>query len=299
MIFQDLLKGYTRKNVLASSIMKIDLSKAYDTVDSQFMEAMLSQLCFPSRFINWIMTCLKGTKYHLLMNDDLVLFSKGNLNSVKIIQEAFTKICNATGLSANKAKSQIFFGRVKDDIKLKILELVQIEEETFPLKYLGVNLRTTKWKASKGKKENRSKLHLASWEKVCLLKKLGGIGFREGKKWNKALIAKYLWAISSKQDNLWVKWINSIYLKGQSIWSYQSKQDTSWYFKKLLNIRVSTSKSSLSLVVIGKKFSASKYYNRTEWLSKLKNGSGKYIGRSLSKISATGVRQLSKASKTE
>ncbi|XP_062100689.1 uncharacterized protein LOC133806613 [Humulus lupulus] len=31
--FQDLLKGYTRKNISARCIMKIDLSKAYDTID--------------------------------------------------------------------------------------------------------------------------------------------------------------------------------------------------------------------------------------------------------------------------
>ncbi|XP_060965679.1 uncharacterized protein LOC133034584 [Cannabis sativa] len=61
MIFQDLLKGYSRKNISARCIMKIDLSKAYDTVDWLFVEDLLKLFCFPSRFISWIMTCLKGT----------------------------------------------------------------------------------------------------------------------------------------------------------------------------------------------------------------------------------------------
>ncbi|XP_062114776.1 uncharacterized protein LOC133826231 [Humulus lupulus] len=68
MIFQDLLKGYTRKNISARCLMKIDLSKAYDTVDWHFVEELLKHLCFPSRFIGWILVCLKGTKYNLLMN---------------------------------------------------------------------------------------------------------------------------------------------------------------------------------------------------------------------------------------
>uniref|UniRef100_A0A803PRQ9 Reverse transcriptase domain-containing protein n=1 Tax=Cannabis sativa TaxID=3483 RepID=A0A803PRQ9_CANSA len=300
---EDLLKGYTRKNVSARCIMKIDLSKAYDTVDWNFVEDLLRLLCFPSRFINWIMTCLKGTSYHLLLNgriqgsfkgkkghrqgdpmspllfvlvmeyltrllssysskkgfgfhplckhlrltnlcfaDDLVIFCKGNINSVRLIFEAFSKFCNDTGLSTNSSKSQIYFGGVREEIKALILDIVKIEEGGFPLKYLGVQLRPTKWKASDcgiildklnrnlncwasrnlsfagraqlihsvllgirnywmsifiipskitaaidkscrdflwGRSGNKSKLHRASWEKVCLPKKLGGVGFRE------------------------------------------------------------------------------------------------------------------------
>ncbi|XP_062099812.1 uncharacterized protein LOC133805659 [Humulus lupulus] len=286
MIFQDLLKGYTRKNISARCIMKIDLSKAYDTVDWLFVEKLLKSLCFPSKFINWIMICLKG-------------------------------------LSANKSKSNIFFGGVKDEAKLKILDLMQMDEGTFPLKYLGVHLRPTKWKAADcgvildklhknlncwasrnlsfagraqlihlvllgirnfwmsifilpskvtaaidkccrdflwGSRGNRSEFHLPSWEKVCLPKNLGGIGFREGKKWNVAVMAKYIWASSSKQDCLWVKWINSIYLKNHTIWSIPFKQDMSWYFKKLIKVRQSTDYHSLQLAEKGGKFRVKKFY---------------------------------------
>ncbi|XP_062075831.1 uncharacterized protein LOC133779952 [Humulus lupulus] len=355
MIFQDLLKGYTRKNISARCIMKIDLSKAYDTVDWLFVEKLLKSLCFPSRFINWIMVCLKGTSYSLLMNGRIQGSFKGEKGLRQgdpispllfvLIMEYLTRLlahnagkkgfgfhplckhlrltnlCFADdliifckGLSASKTKSNVFFGGVKDEAKLKILDLMQMDEGTFPLKYLGVHLRPTKWKAADcgvildklhknlncwasrnlsfagraqlihsvligirnfwmgifilpskvtaaidkccrdflwGSRGNRSKLHLPSWEKVCLPKKLGGIGFREGKKWNMALMAKYIWASSSKQDCLWVKWINSIYLKDHTIWSIPIKQDMSWYFKKLLKLRQSTDYNSLKLAEKG------------------------------------------------
>ncbi|XP_062076005.1 uncharacterized protein LOC133780148 [Humulus lupulus] len=384
MIFQDLLKEYTRKNISARCILKIDLSKAYDTVDWHFVEELLKHLCFPSRFIDWILVCLKGTSYNLLMNgriqgtfkgekglrqgdpmspllfvlimeyltrllahcsgkkgfgfhpmckqlrltnlcfaDDLILFCKGNISSVRGIQEAFKKFCDSTGLSANKSKSQIFFGGVKEIIKVQTLDLVQMDEGSFPLKCLGVHIRPTKWKASdcgvildklnknlncwasrnlsfagraqlihsvllgirnfwmsifilpykitaaidkscrdflRGSKGNRSKLHLPSWEKVCLPKKLGGIGFREGKKWNMALMAKFLWATSTKQDCLWVKWINSIYLKEQIIWSVPIKQEMSWYFKKLLRLRQVTDEDSLRQAEKGGNFRIKHFY---------------------------------------
>ncbi|XP_062103395.1 uncharacterized protein LOC133814454 [Humulus lupulus] len=385
LIFQDLLKGYTRKHISARCIMKIDLSKAYDTVDWCFVEELLKHLSFPSRFIDWILVCLKRTRYYLLMNgriqgsfkgekclrqgdpispllfvlimeyltrllahssrkkgfgfhplckqlgltnlcfaDDLILFCKGNLSSVTHIQDAFKKFCSSTGLSANKSKSHIYFGGVKEDNKKKILELMQIEEGSFPLKYLGVQLRPTKWKASDcgvildklnknlncwasrnlsfagraqlihsvllgirnfwmslfilpykitaaidkscrdflwGVNGNRSKLHIPSWEKVCLPKNLGGIGFREGKKWNMALMAKCLWAISNKQDCLWVRWINSVYLKDHSIWTVPFKHDMSWYFKKLLRLSQIIDTSTLKQAVKGGKFRAKIFYS--------------------------------------
>uniref|UniRef100_A0A803QD36 DUF4283 domain-containing protein n=1 Tax=Cannabis sativa TaxID=3483 RepID=A0A803QD36_CANSA len=75
---------------------------------------------------------------------------------------------------------------------------------------------------------NRSKLHVALWEKVYLQKNYGGLGFKDVVKWNQAVLAKYIWAISSKSDLLWVKWVNNIYLKNNSIWTYVLKNDTSW-----------------------------------------------------------------------
>ncbi|XP_062080008.1 uncharacterized protein LOC133784748 [Humulus lupulus] len=62
LIFQDLIKGYNRKNSSPRCAMKIDLSKAYDSIDLDFLENLLNALCFPSKFIRWIMICLRGGK---------------------------------------------------------------------------------------------------------------------------------------------------------------------------------------------------------------------------------------------
>uniref|UniRef100_A0A803P5G6 Reverse transcriptase zinc-binding domain-containing protein n=1 Tax=Cannabis sativa TaxID=3483 RepID=A0A803P5G6_CANSA len=50
-----------------------------------------------------------------------------------------------------------------------------------------------------------SKIHVASWEKVCLPKAYGGLGFKDGAKWNHANLAKYIWAILAKRDLLWAR----------------------------------------------------------------------------------------------
>ncbi|XP_062075622.1 secreted RxLR effector protein 78-like [Humulus lupulus] len=68
MIFQDLIKNYGRAITSPRCAIKIDLSKAYDTVDWQFLEDLLKALYFPMKFIGWIMMCLRNTSYSLLMN---------------------------------------------------------------------------------------------------------------------------------------------------------------------------------------------------------------------------------------
>ncbi|XP_060960764.1 uncharacterized protein LOC133031301 [Cannabis sativa] len=71
LIFQDLIKNYGRKNTLARCAIKIDLSKAYNTVSWDFLEKWLNYLCFPSRFVNWIMLCIRSTSYNLVLNGRL------------------------------------------------------------------------------------------------------------------------------------------------------------------------------------------------------------------------------------
>ncbi|KAK4731424.1 hypothetical protein R3W88_024412 [Solanum pinnatisectum] len=51
--------------------------------------------------------------------------------------------------------------------------------------------------------ENTSRSPLIAWEKVCRSKKEGGLGIMDCMIWNEAAIAKYVWNIAKKTDNLW------------------------------------------------------------------------------------------------
>ncbi|XP_062080565.1 uncharacterized protein LOC133785332 [Humulus lupulus] len=289
-ILQDLLKGSSRNNISTRCLIKMDLSKAYDSIDWYFLEDLLNAYCFPSRFIQWIMVFLKGASYYLLLNgrlyggfsgmkaefvnlcfaDDLIIFFKGSFRSVQLLHAGFTKFSQDSSLTMNLSKSHIYFGGVHSDEKKRIMECLNIEEGYFLLKYLGLFLRPTKWKEIDrlcrnflwGAKGNRSKLHLSSWEQVYLPKSMGGIGFKEGSKWNATLMAKYIWAISTKQDSLWVKWVETIYLKGKKFLLYSLQSNVSWYWRKLIKLRDAFSHDTLLASVTKGKLNTSILYNQ-------------------------------------
>ena len=70
MLCQDLVKHYTRKYFSPSCLIKVDVRKAYDTVDWLFIRDMLVALNFPPHFIKIFMTCISSTQYSLLVNDN-------------------------------------------------------------------------------------------------------------------------------------------------------------------------------------------------------------------------------------
>ena len=76
-----------------------------------------------------------------------------------------------------------------------------------------------------------------SWKATCMSRKYGGLGLRNLGVWNKACIAKIVWAIADKKDLLWVRWVHGRYLKGQDWWDYQAPPDCSWYWKKLVTTK--------------------------------------------------------------
>ncbi|XP_062074777.1 probable cyclic nucleotide-gated ion channel 10 [Humulus lupulus] len=78
---------------------------------------------------------------------------------------------------------------------------------------------------------------LIAWERVCQSKAAGGIGFKRVAEWNISAIIKYVWAIANNEENLWVKWIHSVYLKGGDWWNYQPLTQGSWYWKKLVAVK--------------------------------------------------------------
>ncbi|KAK4357581.1 hypothetical protein RND71_023191 [Anisodus tanguticus] len=83
----------------------------------------------------------------------------------------------------------------------------------------------------------RSNHPLVSWSQCCLPKSEGGLGFRDMKAWNRALLTKCLWNMHQKKDTLWIKWISQKYLSRETIWTWKGKSNDSPLIQRILNIR--------------------------------------------------------------
>jgi hypothetical protein len=58
---------------------------------------------------------------------------------------------------------------------------------------------------------NEFKYHLVSWDKVCSPISEGGLGIRNLRAFNRALLGKWLWCFGSKRDACWRVVVNSKY----------------------------------------------------------------------------------------
>lgn len=64
----ELIKWYGRKKISPRCMLKIDMKKAYESIEWTFLQQVLRALSFPTQFISWIMTCVTTVSHSTLSN---------------------------------------------------------------------------------------------------------------------------------------------------------------------------------------------------------------------------------------
>lgn len=93
---------------------------------------------------NFHARCEKLSIVNLSFADDLLLFSRGDVMSVKLVMELFSKFSRSTGLRVNPAKCQAYFGVVASEEKRNIQNITSFSERSLPFRYLGVPMTSKK-----------------------------------------------------------------------------------------------------------------------------------------------------------
>lgn len=65
------MRGYDRKYGLARCALKIDLQKAYDTINWRFIEEILKQYGFHETMVIRIMKCIAASRFSISINGEL------------------------------------------------------------------------------------------------------------------------------------------------------------------------------------------------------------------------------------
>ncbi|KAI3463758.1 hypothetical protein Pfo_020421 [Paulownia fortunei] len=184
--------------------------------------------------------------------------------SMGILMDCLTKFGDVSGLTANVSKSSLYTTGIMGTELEEIKALTNISTGIMPFRYLGISLVAEKLKvnfyapfidkiaayinawtrvecfwlsifpipAAVISRINRlcraflwgSKKPLVAWNEICLPKSEGGLGFRDIKCWNMALLTKALWNIH-------------VYLKGQSLWDWSPNKGDSPILKRLFGIK--------------------------------------------------------------
>nr|XP_016505784.1 PREDICTED: uncharacterized protein LOC107823607 [Nicotiana tabacum] len=192
---------------------------------------------------------LSKTYHRLQLANDVLLFCKGDFHSVMLILRGLKTFLKASGLTTNAEKSNIFSVNMNMQHLEGLCEITGYQKGKLPFRYLGVPITSRKisivdfeilvdkltvkvrgW-------GSRTLSYAGRVQLINSIKNEGGLGVTDCVSWNDAVIVKYVWNIAQKEDNLWVKWVNHLFIKEESWWDYEAPQDINWYWKKICHIR--------------------------------------------------------------
>ncbi|XP_049406079.1 uncharacterized protein LOC125869665 [Solanum stenotomum] len=242
----DMAKAYDR--VSWFYLMKVGvkqgdpLSPALFILSAEVLSRVLNALFEDGRFVGYGMPKWSTKINHLSYADDTIIFTSADRYSLKKIVSVLQDYETHSEQKINKEKSGFFMHQnAAATHKQLVEEYTCISRGQFPMKYLGcpishakkrkihyadliqkVKSRLHAWKELhrilakffwSNKVEGKSK-HWAAWDKVCLPKQEGGLGFRSIFEVSKAMHAKLWWKFRT-QNTVWANFMWNKYCKKQ------------------------------------------------------------------------------------
>nr|GEU62956.1 hypothetical protein [Tanacetum cinerariifolium] len=246
LITQELMHNYHRNVGPPRCAFKVDIQKAYDTVDWHFLECILKQFGFLDKMVKWVVTCVTTASFSLHINGDVHGFFEGKRGLRQgdpmspylftLVMEALTlmlqrRVRNSESFRYHKQCEELQIINVcfADDLFLftygdmDSVKLIMDTLDEFKLVSGIINdieqlMRGFLW-CNGDLKKGKAKV---AWRDICLPKNEGGLGLRSLEIFNLALMTTHIWSIASNRESLWVRWIHTYKLcgnrKSTSLW---------------------------------------------------------------------------------
>ncbi|KAL0408455.1 UNVERIFIED_CONTAM: hypothetical protein Sradi_1779900 [Sesamum radiatum] len=146
LIPKELFQGYNQQHLPPRSALKVDIRKAYDTLEWDLFNAALKFFGFPPLFISSIEECVTTPSFSVCLNGSPHGFFQGSralradVTLVHVFKQGLTIFANLSGLHVNPQKSHLILSRAASDIRDALLAVLDFQEGVLPLRYLGLPL---------------------------------------------------------------------------------------------------------------------------------------------------------------
>lgn len=122
----ELVKEYHNSSLAPRAAIKLDISKAFDSIQWDFIEATLRAMHYPDQFVAWIMCCIKTAAFSVSVNGELEGFfssARGIRQGCALSPYLYVIVSNVLSRMLNKAaeRREISYHPKCKDVKLSHL----------------------------------------------------------------------------------------------------------------------------------------------------------------------------------